>query len=291
LPSFKTVNRTRHNFREPLNRAMSDLLKSDLHDYNIKSCRPGWLLAGLVFFGIGFGFVEAVVVVDLRAILSPISRQTGRISPDGVFPMISIARLDEADPVAARLMRVETLREAATLLMLAGVGLASGRTFLQRFSAFLIAFGTWDLCYYLFLKILLGWPASVWTWDVLFLIPVPWAAPVLAPAVVAASMASAGSVVLWWESAGRPFRVSAAEWAAIVAGGLILVVAFCWDWRNLAAGGMPNSFPWHVFLAGEAIALCGFIHASRANRDAHAPRSNESPTTSSILMSSSRWTK
>ncbi len=163
-------------------------------------------------------------------------------------------------------MRIEVLREAATLAMLAGVGLAAGRTSIQRFSAFLVAFGVWDLCYYLFLKVLIGWPASAWTWDILFLIPVPWAAPVLAPAIVAASMVAAGSAVIVWESSGRAFRVSRLEWTALVLGGSLLILSFCWDWRNIAAGGMPNSFAWAMFVAGEAVGFGGFVHAARRNR-------------------------
>ena len=100
--------------------------------------RPAWVLAGLFLFGIGFGFVEAAVVVDLRAILGPsVGRIAGR-SSDDLFPMIPLDRLTQDDPTAARLMRIEVLREAATLVMLAGVGLAAGRSFIGRFSAFLI---------------------------------------------------------------------------------------------------------------------------------------------------------
>jgi hypothetical protein len=227
--------------------------------------RPGWLLAGVVLFGIGFGFVEAVVVVDLRAILAPVAGRADRISADEIFPMIPMDRLERADPVAERLMRIEVFREVATLAMLAGVGLAAGRTGIQRFSAFLIAFGVWDLCFYLFLRLLLGWPASVWTWDILFLIPVPWAAPVLAPAIVATSMIVAGSAVIVGEASGRVFRVSGREWTAIVLGGLILIASFCWNWRNIATDGMPNFFPWSLFAAGEIVGLGGFLHACRTN--------------------------
>jgi hypothetical protein len=233
-----------------------------------------------VWFGIGFGFVEAVVVVDLRAILDPLAGRAGGISADGVLPMIALNRLERTDPVASRLMRIEVLREAATLVVLAGVGLAAGRNLIQRFAAFVLAFGTWDLCYYLSLELLLGWPASPATWDVLFLIPVPWAAPVAAPLAVASSMVIAGSAVLVWESTGRPFRASRMDWAAIVAGGLMLIVAFCWDWRNLAAGGMPNPFPWPLFLAGEAIGFGGFLHASWTSRAALTPRSKDHPAPS-----------
>ncbi len=130
----------------------------------------------------------------------------------------------------------------------------------------MVGFGVWDLTYYLFLKLLIGWPASVWTWDLLFLIPVPWTAPVLAPALVAATMVAAGSIVLVEESRGRRFRVSGWDWLAIVAGGLILVSSFCWDWRRIAAGEMPGGFPWAVFGLGEMIGLAGFVVAWRGSR-------------------------
>ena len=237
-----------------------------------RSSRPGWVLAGLVLFGLGFGFVEAVVVVDLRAVLRPISRQTGRTSSDHVFPLFTLDQLDRADRVAGRLMRIEACREAATLVMLAGAGISAGRSFLQRFAAFSLAFGVWDLCYYLALERLLGWPASLWTWDVLFLIPVPWAAPVLAPVLVATSMVIAGSTVLLWESTGRPFRVGKWHSAAIVAGGAILIAAFCWDWQSLAGGGLPSTFPWPLFLGGEALACGAFLHACWLSRSAASPQ-------------------
>jgi hypothetical protein len=242
------------------------------------SMRPAWVLAGLYLFGIGFGFVEAAVVVDLRALLGQtVGRIAGRTSDD-LFPMIPVDRLANEDPATARVLRVEVLREAATLVMLAGVGLAVGRSFIGRFSAFVVGFGMWDLTYYLFLRLLLGWPASVWTWDLLFLIPVPWAAPVLAPAIVAATMVVAGSVVIVVESKGRPFRVSRWDWLAIVAGGCVLIAAFCWDWRHIAAGGLPGPFAWLVFLAGEAIGLGGFAHAWRASCGPQVVRSEPAGT-------------
>jgi hypothetical protein len=220
-----------------------------------------WVLAGLYLFGIGFGFVEAAVVVNLRLILAPsVDRAVGRPSDD-LLPMIPFDRLVIEDRFAERVLRVEVAREAATLALLVGVGLAAGRSFIGRFSAFLVGFGAWDLSYYLSLRKLIDWPASVWTWDVLFLIPVPWAAPVLAPALVAATMVLAGSVVIVGEETGRPFRVSRWDWLAIVAGGLVLIAAFCWDWRNIAAGGLPNPFPWPLFFFGEALGLAGFARA------------------------------
>jgi hypothetical protein len=250
---------------------MCDNRQSDLGGGDLRPFRPGWLLAGLLLFGMGFAFVEAVVAVDLRTILGPIAGRAGSPSADEVFPLPRSDWLERADPAAARLMRIEVWREGATLVLLAGVGLAAGRTFLQRFAAFLVAFGVWDLGYYASLNLLLGWPASVWTWDVLFLIPVPWAAPVLAPASVAASMVAAGTVVLAWEASGRRFRVSAWDWLAIVLGGLLLIAAFCWDWRNLRDGGLPNPFTWPLFVVGEAVGLGGFLRAGWTSWDRATP--------------------
>ena len=99
------------------------------------------------------------------------------------------------------------------------------------------------------------------TWDILFLIPVPWVGPVLSPIIVAMTMIVAGVVVLWRESIGRPVAVQWYHWSAIVVGGLIIVVAFCWDWRNSVAGRYPNPFNWPLFAVGEAIGVVAFVHA------------------------------
>lgn len=230
------------------------------------SPRPAWVLAGLYLLGIGFGFVEAAVVVDLRAVLAPRDGRTVARLDGELFPMIAPERLTRDNPTAGWLLRVEILREVATLVLLAGAGIAIGQTFVGRFAAFVAAFGVWDLTYYLFLKFLIGWPASVWTWDILFLVPVPWSAPVLAPSLVAATLVAAGSIVLVKEARGRAFRISGRQWTALVMGGIILIASFCWDWRTIAAGGMPGVFPWPVFFVGEAVGLAGFVHAWRSCR-------------------------
>ena len=145
--------------------------------------------------------------------------------------------------------------------MLAAAGLAIGRSFREWLAGFMIAFGVWDIFYYVFLKLLLGWPASLWTWDILFLLPVPWVGPVIAPVLVSLSMIAAGVVVLWRESLGWPVRCGGLHWALIVLGGLVVIVAFCWDFQNTAAGGWPNPFNWPLFALGEAMAAAGFVHA------------------------------
>ena len=144
------------------------------------------------------------------------------------------------------------------MVMLASIGLAIGWNFNTVFAGFVIAFGVWDISYYVFLKVLIDWPASLLEWDILFLIPFPWVGPVLAPVLVAISMIAAGTIVFWRESAGRPVRLSWQHWSIVVLGGLIIIVSFCWDYRNVMAGGTPNPFQWPIFLAGETIGLAGF---------------------------------
>ena len=81
--------------------------------------------------------------------------------------------------------------------------------------------------------------------------------------LVAISMIAAGTVLLWRESAGRPVRVGWRRWSIIVIGGLIIIAAFCWDYRNVMAGGMPNPFQWSIFLTGETMGLVAFSLAVR----------------------------
>src|SRR5262249_23693777 len=125
------------------------------------------------------------------------------------------------------------------------------------------AFGLWDLFYYLFLKLMLDWPDSWMTWDLLFLLPVPWASPVLAPVLVSLSMIGTGVYILWRESTGRPLRPGPAIWASAAASALLLALAFCSDYRNLLDGGLPNAFPWTLFAFGEALGAAAFLCALR----------------------------
>ena len=178
--------------------------------------------------------------------------------PGDLFPLITREQLEATDSAHLRLLRTEVIREAATMVMLASVGLAVAWNFNTWIAGFVIAFGIWDICYYVFLKVLIDWPRSLLEWDLLFLIPLPWVGPVLAPVLVAISMVVAGTLLLWREWADSPVRIGWQHWSTIFLGGLVVVVSFCWDYRQIMAGGIPNSFPWSIFLVGEAIGLAGF---------------------------------
>ena len=189
-------------------------------------------LAGLLAFGIAFGYMEASVVIYLRELLYP---------RGFVFPL--------ALPTG-RVLAVELGREFATLVMLAGAAVATGRTAWGRFGVFAFLFGVWDLVYYLVLWIVLDWPESPGTWDVLFLLPGIWAGPVLSAVLVAVSLVVAGGYLLRIEEGKRRFRPGAGVWfpAGLSLG--LLLWAFLANHSVVRAGGVPEDFPWGIFTAG-----------------------------------------
>src|SRR5215813_1459688 len=143
-----------------------------------------WLI--VVIFAIAMAWVEAAVVYDLRTM-------TDRIQPYQPQPL----------PLAAVLDQVELIREAATLVMLVTVGALAGTSWRSRLGYTAVAFGVWDISYYVFLKLICDCPRSLLDWDVLFLLPLPWWGPVLAPVCIALLMIMWGT--LETQSAGsRP---------------------------------------------------------------------------------------
>lgn len=221
-------------------------------------------MLALLLFGTAFGYLEAAVVSYLRMLHEPARQRyyPGRPSSQ-LFPLLTLDQLRAASGEQQQLLLIEIGREAATLLMLAGVALAVARNAGQWMAAFVIAFGAWDITFYVFLKVLLGWPASLLTWDILFLIPVPWVGPVLAPVLVSAAMIAAGTWHLRREARGAPVPIGAAHWAGMFAGAGVIVVSFAMDYRYIMAGGMPRRFPWSVFALGMAMAAASYGWAVR----------------------------
>jgi hypothetical protein len=219
------------------------------------------MATGLMLFGISFGYVEAAVVVYLRTVYEPIRLQVNPKRAAGdLFPLITNEQLHATAPEGVRLVGIETVREAATLLMLSGVALAAAGNERLWLPAFALAFGTWDLFFYVFLRVLVGWPASLLTWDVLFLIPVPWAAPILAPAIVSVSIIVMGLIALRWSVRMQMFHCT-----ALALGGFLIVLSFVWDSQNIIAGGLPHRFAWTVFAIGELLGVSAFLHAVRGS--------------------------
>jgi hypothetical protein len=221
----------------------------------------------LLLFGTAFGYVEAAVVSYLRFLHEPVRR---RFYPDRqpgeLFPLLTREQVAAADPEQHRVLLMEIGREAATIVMLAGTALAVATDLAVWAAAFVIAFGAWDITFYLFLKILLDWPASPYTWDILFIIPVPWVSPVLAPVLVSAAMIGAGIWHLRRKAIDNPVRLGRLNWTGIVVGATTIIVSFTLDYRNVVRAGMPNPFHWTLFGIGMTIGVVSYASAAVGSR-------------------------
>lgn len=129
-------------------------------------------------FAIAMGFFEAAVVIYLRELYYPAGF---RIKEIVGFPFIKFGLVEELKPISKKLIITELGREAATIIMLVTLAMIAGNSIKSYIAYFLLLFGIWDIFYYVFLKIILGWPESLSTTDVYFLIPVPWIGPVWLP--------------------------------------------------------------------------------------------------------------
>jgi hypothetical protein len=206
--------------------------------------RARHLLFWLTLWSTAFGVIEGAVVVYLRRLCYP-----GQPADGPLFPLRLV------DPA---LLRTELVREAATLVLLLGIACVAERRPLRRFAVFAFCFGLWDLAYYAMLHVALGWPSSLLDWDVLFLIPKPWAAPVLAPALVAAALVGGAALLLARvdDAAPNPFR--ARDWFLQVACAGLILWSFLWYAGPIDRMAVPGAFPWSLFLAGWLGGLVSF---------------------------------
>jgi hypothetical protein len=216
-------------------------------------------MIALILFGVAFGYLEGAVVTYLRALHEParLHYYPNRAASE-MFPLLTLDQLRTAAPGQQQTLYAEIGREAATILMLAAMAVAVARNGRQWSAAFAIVFGIWDGVFYLTLKLLLDWPASWLTWDILFLIPLPWVGPVAAPVLVALAMIAGGTWCLWRESRGAPLRVGGRHSAGVLFGAFIIIVSFTLDYRNILGGGTPRPFHWGVFAAGMIIGMASY---------------------------------
>jgi len=201
----------------------------------------------LWLFGLAFGLVESAVVIYLR--------QAGGLGGGELFPV-----LQNMTEIQQRLFGIERIREGATLaLMLAPAILFSDKLF-ERFLAFGIVFGVWDLAYYAFLYLLQNWPESLFTFDVLFLIPTLWVAPVLCPVLISASLIVFGSGYLLIARRRMARNPSALQWLIAVLGGALVQLSFVDNADYYLAGGMPPRFSWLLFASGYFLAALAGVY-------------------------------
>jgi hypothetical protein len=217
----------------------------------------------LTVFSIAMGYLETSVVVYLRKLYYPNGFN---------FPLV---------PVTPDIAIAEFWREAATIIMLIGIGVMVGKNKLQRFAFFIYSFAIWDIFYYVFLKALLNWPESLFTWDILFLIPVPWVGPVIAPCMVSLSMILLSIIIIYNQGKGNYVHIGFINWLLLIFGSCTVIISFMWDYITYLSGNktstvcwtlssntnmfdevknyIPQHFNWYLFGFGEVLILISIL--------------------------------
>jgi hypothetical protein len=228
----------------------------------MKNRSLNFLLIIVTVFSIAMGLLESAVVIYLREILYP----------EGFgFPL---------KPVQTDLILTELLREGATLIMLLGIGFLAGRNAVERFAWFLYSFGIWDIFYYVFLWLLIGWPDSLMTYDVLFLMPTTWIGPVITPVIVSLIMIGFALLILVRNRRQEGIKIPGISWLLLITGSVILILGFTWDYLSfimesmtirdiwtlpreqvleLATRYIPRRFNWFLYLLGVTVILSGVL--------------------------------
>lgn len=217
-------------------------------------------LPPLIIWAAAFAFVESAVVEYLRGLYYPLSEGGFR------FPLKTFEYFTALGDEHYKRLLIELGREPATLIMLAALGMIAGRNRREAWAHFIIAFGVWDIFYYLWLKLFLDWPSSIFDWDLLFLIPVPWVGPVIAPVLISLVMIACGIVVLHFEHIQKPLSTTWPDWGILVFAGFVIIAAFCRDYENIMRGGLPNPFDWPLFLFGLIAGTLWFCWIVARNR-------------------------
>jgi len=218
-------------------------------------------LIWVTLFAIAMAYLESAIVVYLRALIYP-----GGFG----FPLVMVDK---------QIILTEVFREVSTIGMLFAVSIIAGKYFSEKFAWFIYCFGVWDIFYYLFLKILLGWPESFMTWDVLFFVPVTWVGPVITPVIASLTMILLAGFIIFFSAYNIRIIIKWREWVLLIAGSLILFTAWSWDYsifvlKHISISGLrefsnsdalfdfaleyiPQSFNWILFWTGELIILAG----------------------------------
>jgi hypothetical protein len=227
-------------------------------------------------FALAMGFMESAVVIYLRKIYYP----------DGfTFPL---------NAIELNIAITEILRETATIVMLAVAGIAAGKTKTEKFGYFLYCFGIWDIFYYVFLRLLIGWPESFFTWDILFLIPLTWVGPVLAPVINSITMIVFAFLIISHTCKEIKTDINPVEWILLTSGSIVIIIAYTEDYFfflksayslkeifSISHSGdfilfsskyIPANFSWWIFFIGELLLLAGIFKFHHRNKNTRLTR-------------------
>jgi hypothetical protein len=227
--------------------------------------KENWKKIALVsVFAIAMAFLEAVFVIYLRKLYY----QQGFGFPV-IFPL---------DPFVYTL---ELFREFATIVMLVCIGLLVGKKVYEKLAYYLYSFAIWDIFYYIFLKITINWPSSLLTWDTLFLIPIQWVGPVLAPLIASFSMIALAMLIIYFSEKKKKVFFDIKEKRLFIIGSIIILYTFLYDYSHLIISGgflsnianllsdprfhqvmmayVPINYNWALFMSGEIMIFIGLI--------------------------------
>jgi hypothetical protein len=158
--------------------------------------------------------IESAVVVYLRELY---------YASGFVFPLT---------PMKPVVILTELAREFATIVMLWTIAFVAGRNFSLRFAWFIIGFGIWDIFYYVFLFVFIQWPVTLVDWDILFLIPLPWYGPVIAPVLISVSMIIFGMMILYLNKLNVNIKSKLLPNILLLLGCAIALHTFMFDFWN-----------------------------------------------------------
>lgn len=192
-------------------------------------------------FAVTFAFVESAVVVYLRALYYP----------GGFFFPLRVLATDH--------IVVELVRELSTLLMIAAVAVLAGRTAWERFGFFIFIFGVWDIFFYCWLKVCINWPSTLVDWDILFLIPLPWIGPVIAPVLVALTLSVCGVIFVLRSGRGMTTRLTVASSVLWLLGTAVILYSFISDTGATLRGAMPAPYRYELLAIGLLLYAAAFV--------------------------------
>lgn len=218
-------------------------------------------LRWVAIFACAMAYVESAAVVYLRRVL-------------GVTDLIR-----DVAPFDPLIAGIEVGRELATLIMIAALGWAVGRSTQARWAIAWFTFGLWDIFYYVWLRVFISWPGSLLDPDVLFLVPLPWWGPVLTPILIALLAVVGGIWAVRLDDAGLTIRPGPVRWVAFFAGNIIVLYAFMADAIHALPASSeelgrlkPTAFLWLVYGSGLMLMCWSALSALWAAQRSHTRR-------------------
>lgn len=201
----------------------------------------------LTIFAVAIAYLEATVVVYLRQIYYPDNLQV--LFPPKMFSSFNLV--------------VEIFREAATIIIMLSIAFLIERKNRTRiFAAFIFQFGVWDIFYYIWLTVTIGWPISLMEWDILFLIPWAWLGPWICPVLISILFIVWSAKVLL---SGKEYILSKLNLWLFIFGSILGLISFLQPAIPFIINNrvedfqyfIPGNFWWWLFIPGYLLMTVG----------------------------------